>query len=90
MRKLTLLAAMTAATMLSSPALAGNPEGRLQVKVLATGVLPDGKIDKVKTDLIGLPAGSQTKANNNVVPTLAVEYFATPNISVETICCFRV
>lgn len=88
MRKLTLLAAMTAATVLSSPALAGNPEGRLQVKVLATGVLPDGKIDKVKTDLIGLPAGSQTKANNNVVPTLAVEYFATPNVSVETICCF--
>ena len=88
MRKLTLLAAMTAATVLSSPALAGNPEGRLQVKVLATGVLPDGKIDKVKTDLIGLPAGSQTKANDNVVPTLAVEYYATPNISVETICCF--
>jgi outer membrane protein len=88
MRKLTLLAAMAAATVLSSPALAGNPEGRLQVKVLATGVLPDGKIDKVKTDLIGLPAGSQTKANDNVVPTLAVEYYATPNISVETICCF--
>lgn len=34
------------------------------------------------------PAGSQTKANDNVVPTLAVEYFATPNVSVETICCF--
>jgi outer membrane protein len=87
MRKLTLLAAMAAATVLSSPALAGNPEGRLQVKVLATGVLPDGKIDKVKADLIGLPAGSQTKANDNVVPTVAIEYFFTPNVSVETICC---
>jgi len=88
MRKTMLLAAVAAAATLSTPALAGNPEGKLQVKVLATGVLPDGEITKVKTDLIGLPAGSQTKANNNVVPTLAVEYFATPNVSVETICCF--
>lgn len=87
MRKLTLLAAMAAATAMTSPAMAGNPEGKLQVKVLATGVLPDGKIDKVKTDLIGLPAGSQTKATDSVVPTVAIEYFATPNVSVETICC---
>lgn len=88
MRKTMLLAAVTAAATLSTPALAGNPEGKLQVKVLATGVLPDGKISKVHKDLIGLPAGSQTKANDNVVPTLAEEYFATPNVSVETICCF--
>ena len=33
-------------------------------------------------------AAIATKANDNVVPTLAVEYFATPNVSVETICCF--
>jgi len=88
MRKTMLLAAVAAAATLSTPAMAGNPDGKLQVKVLATGVLPDGKIDKVHKDLIGLPAGSDTKANNNVVPTLAVEYFATPNVSVETICCF--
>ncbi|MDE8651283.1 OmpW/AlkL family protein [Novosphingobium album (ex Liu et al. 2023)] len=88
MRKITCLLAATTALALSAPAFAGSPDGKLQVKVLATGVLPDGKIDKVKTDLIGLPAGSQTKANNNVVPTLAIEYYATPNVSVETICCF--
>lgn len=92
MKKLTWAAAIAAAsvlsTVLSTQAMAGNPEGKLQVKVLATGVLPDGKIDKVNTDLIGLPAGSQAKASDNVVPTLAVEYFATPNVSVETICCF--
>lgn len=87
MRKITLLAAPAAAILFASPALAGNPEGNWQVKVLATGVLPDGEITRVKHDAIGLPAGSQTKANDNVVPTLAVEYFATPNISVETICC---
>ena len=87
MRKLTLAAAI-AATALSTPALAGSPDGRWQVKLLATGVLPDGKIVDLKNNAIGLPAGSQTKANDNVVPTLAVEYFATPNVSVETICCF--
>jgi outer membrane protein len=87
MRKLTLLAALAAATALATPALAQGGEGRWQVKLLGTGVLPDGKIDKVKHDLIGLPAGSQTRANDNVVPTLAIEYFATPNVSIETICC---
>ena len=95
MRKLTLLAAMAAATAITSPALAGNPDGKLQVKVLATGVLPDGKISSVQavnnTTTLGAAAialGPQTKASDNVVPTLAVEYFATPNVSVETICCF--
>ena len=33
-----------------------------------------------------LPANTQTKANDNYVPTLAIEYFATPNVSIETIC----
>ena len=87
MRKIMMLAALAAATSLTTPAMAGSPDGKLQVKVLATAVLPDGKIDSVKTDLIGLPAGSQTKANDNVVPTVAVEYFFNKNFSVETICC---
>jgi outer membrane protein len=87
MRKITLLAALAAATMVSSPALAGSSEGHWQVKVLGTGVLPDGKISKINNNTIGLPAGSQTVANDNFVPTLAVEYFFSPNISAETICC---
>lgn len=88
MRNLMLFAAAAAAAAVSSaPAHAGSPEGRWQVKLLGTGVLPDGKIDKVKKDLIGLPAGTQTKASDNLVPTLAVEYFATPDLSVEAICC---
>lgn len=86
MRKLAIIAA-TAASILATPALAGSPDGHWQVKLLATGVLPDGKIDKVKTDLIGLPAGSQTEATDSVIPTVAVEYYFTPNVSVETICC---
>ena len=88
MNKMTLwAAALATAAGLASPALAQDGEGRWQIKVLGSGVLPDGKIDAVKTDLIGLPAGSQTKADDNVVPTVAIEYYATPNLSIETICC---
>ena len=61
--------------------------GDIQVKVLVTGVLPDGAISSVNTDNVGVPAGTQTEANNNVVPTVAIEYFFTDNISLETICC---
>jgi len=92
MRKLTIFAALAATTAFASPALAANDDGNRadghwQVKLLGTGVLVDGKITKVEKDLIGLPAGSQTDINNNVVPTVAVEYFFSPNISAETICC---
>lgn len=96
MRKLTLLAAMAAATALTSPAHAGSADGKWQVKVLGTAVLADGKIDKIKSldtsttlgaTLASLPSAPETKANDNVVPTIAVEYFATPNVSIETICC---
>lgn len=87
MNKLTILAALAAATTHASPALAGDAEGKVQVKVLATGVLPDGKITALENNAIGLPVGSQTFANDNVVPTVAIEYFATPNFSIETICC---
>jgi outer membrane protein len=74
-----------AAIATASPAFA-QEAGDIQVKILATAVLPDGKITDV--DLLGpLPATTQTAANDNVVPTVAIEYFVTPNLSVETICC---
>ncbi len=84
------LAAIAAAVavMAPAPAVAGSADGKLQVKVLGTGVLPDGKIVEVKNDPLGLTVGAQTTANDNYVPTLAVEYFFTPNVSAETICCF--
>ncbi|MGD9812194.1 MAG: OmpW family protein, partial [Sphingobium sp.] len=83
------LLAGAAALAIPGAAQAGSAEGKLQVKLLGTAVLPDGKISKLELDATGLPlpAGTQSKANDNVVPTLAVEYFFTPNISVETICC---
>lgn len=87
MRKFAALFALLSTVGFASPALAGDGQGKLQVKVLGSAVLPDGKIKSVNTDLVGLPAGTQTKANDNVVPTIAIEYFFTPNVSVETICC---
>lgn len=87
MYKKMLFSAALAVVCAVTPALAQAPEGRFQVKLLGTAVLPDGKIDTVRTDAIGLPVGSQTRAKDNVVPTLAIEYYATPNLSIETICC---
>jgi outer membrane protein len=86
MRKAAALLALLSSVALATPSMAAA-DGKLLVKVLGTAVLPDGKITKVKRDLVGLPAGTQTEANDNVVPTLAIEYFFTPNVSVETICC---
>lgn len=76
--------AITAMTA-GAPAMAQERQGNLQFKLLATGVLPDGEIDEVNVDLVGLPAGTDTEANDNYVPTIAVEYFITDNFSIETI-----
>lgn len=85
---ISLLASVAAlATVASVPAQAGNPEGRLQVKAMVSTVRTDGKIDKVYNDLVPLPTGTDSSSNHNVVPTVAIEYFATPNFSIETICC---
>ncbi|MGQ3099810.1 MAG: OmpW/AlkL family protein [Sphingopyxis solisilvae] len=73
------------AVALAVPGQVAAKSGDVQFKLLATYVAPDGKIKDVKLDLIGLPAGTQTKADDNVVPTVAVEYFVADNISVETI-----
>lgn len=79
---------VAALAVLSVPASAQEDQGRVQVKLLGTAVLPDGKITDLNTDIVGLPAGTQTEANNNVVPTIAIEYFISDNFSIETICCF--
>ena len=88
-RKINLLigAAALAALAAPAPTLAQDNQGKLQIKLLGTAVLPDGKITKVLNNAVGVPAGTQSYASDNVVPTLAVEYFFSPNFSVETICC---
>lgn len=72
---------------LAMPATAQESAGSIQIKGFVTGVLPDGAITEVRSDLIGLPAGSQTRATDSYVPTIAAEYFISPNFSLETICC---
>lgn len=96
MRKITATAAAVAA-MATAIAFAGTAHaedaaqtGKWQIKVLGTAVLPDGSIGKVKNDTAGLVAGglvTNTSASDNVVPTVAIEYFVRPNLSIETICC---
>ena len=85
--KIGWMVGVAAMAMVASPAGAQETQGKWQVKLLGTAVLPDGKISSVKNNAAGVPAGTQAKANDNVVPTLAIEYFFTPNVSVETICC---
>jgi outer membrane protein len=81
------LTALAAATLAGAAHAEGNAEGKIQFKVLATAVLPDGGVKQVKTDILGLVPGAvgNTVASDNVTPTVAIEYFFTPNISVETI-----
>ncbi|AWW73770.1 hypothetical protein CD351_04950 [Erythrobacter sp. KY5] len=85
MKKTHALLGLAAVAMVASPAAAQDRAGDVQVKVLATGVLPDGGIDEVVLDDVGLPAGTDVEANDNYVPTIAAEYFFTNNFSIETI-----
>lgn len=78
--------ALTAAALAPSLRPGDGTGGReVHFKVLGTLVAPDGKIKDVKVDRIGLPAGTQTRANDNFVPTVAIEYFLADSLSVETI-----
>ena len=85
--KTLLMVGGVAAMLAATPAMAQDDDraGDIQVKLLATAVLPDGKITDINVNVPGLPATLQTKANDNVTPTLAIEYFVTNNISIETI-----
>lgn len=73
----------------ATPAMAQGDEtdraGDIQVKVLGTAVLTDGKITDINVNVPGLPASLQTKSNDNITPTIAIEWFVTNTISIETI-----
>lgn len=84
--KAHLLSCVAGLLALGAP-VAAQAEGRFQVKLLATGVLPDGKIKEISTAAVTLPAGTDTAASDNWVPTVAIEYFLADSVSVETICC---
>ena len=68
-----LAAAFAAVALVAAPAAqAQGDEGKVQIKLLGTYVAPDGKITDLNTDIVGLPAATQTEANDNVVPTVAI------------------
>ena len=71
-RTLIAAAATVLAGTIAIPAQA-QEAGKVQVKLLGTAVLPDGKITDINVNLPGLPAATQTKANDNFVPTVAIE-----------------
>ena len=81
--KIGWMVGIAAMAMVAAPAGAQETQGKWQVKLLGTAVLPDGKITSVKNNGAGVPAGTQSKANDNVVPTLAVEYFGYPEFLVD-------
>ncbi|XUU60535.1 OmpW/AlkL family protein [Erythrobacter sp. HA6-11] len=83
----TLLACGAAAfALLAQPALAQEDRtGSIQAKVFATAVFADAEITDVELDDFGLPEGTQSAANDNVTPTIAIEYFVSNNFSLETI-----
>lgn len=81
-KSLPLIALIAACAL---PGQVAAKSGDVQVKILATLVAPDGKLKDVKLDAIGLPAGVQTKADDNVIPTIAIEYFVADHISIESI-----
>jgi outer membrane protein len=87
--KTLLMLGGAALALAATPAMAQDADtdraGDIQLKVLGTAVLPDGKITDINVNLPGLPATTQTKASDNFVPTIAVEYFLTDNVSIETI-----
>ncbi|WDA39872.1 OmpW/AlkL family protein [Erythrobacter sp. BLCC-B19] len=87
MKRLLMLGG-AAMVLAGAPAMAEDAKpgaGDIQIKVLGTAVLPDGKITDINVNLPGLPATLQTKANDNVTPTLAIEYFVSDAVSIETI-----
>ncbi len=88
-RRLNVAKSLSVVALLASgsAALAGSPDGHVQVKLLATAVMPDGKITSLDINGVGVPANSQSKADSIVVPTIAAEYFFSPHVSIETICC---
>lgn len=91
MRVIALAAATVAALTLATAAHAGSLEGKWQIKAFATAILPTGDIKKVRfaspAVAAALPANTDARGTDSYVPTVSIEYFVTPSVSFETICC---
>jgi outer membrane protein len=86
-RTIALAPLLAVGAAIASTSAVAQQAGDIQIRALATAILPNGAITEVNTDLIGVPVGTQTEASDSVVPTVAIDYFLSPNFSIETICC---
>lgn len=68
-------------------AKAQEAQGNWQAKAFLSGVLPDASIIEASGPAAPSLAGADSRGSDNWVPTMAVEYFVSDAISVETICC---
>lgn len=84
------LAALTATSANAQTADEGLA-GHIQAKLFVSVVTPQDKIRQLNdpNDILGptVVSGARSDVSTNVVPTVAIEYFLSNNISVETICC---
>lgn len=68
------------------PAQAGDNNGNVMVRVLATGVLPDTDAGPI-TGGVTAPANSY-EVSDELIPALTLSYFVTKNWALELFCCF--
>jgi outer membrane protein len=68
------------------PAAAGDENGNVMVRVLATGVVPDSDAT-VRAGGMLIP-GADAEVSDEIIPALTISYFLNKNFAVELFCCF--
>lgn len=85
------LGGMFCVSAVSNPAAAqdkySEEPGNFMVHVMGSIVAPDASASNVVVGGVA-QAGGDASVSNDIVPTLSMSYFFTPNLAVEAICCF--
>lgn len=69
----------------AAPAQAGSENGNFMVRALASGVLPDEKVDVTVTGIGTLRDSAEV--STAWIPSATLTYFFSPNVSAELFCC---
>lgn len=89
----TALATFAVACGLAFPAVAGDYDGNLMVRLQATGVFTQDELKSLRS-VSGAPvedlkaAGFDAEVSDRFLPTATITYFLSKNLSVELFCCF--
>lgn len=89
-RSAPMVLAAIAGLVLTTPGLAGDLNGNLQVRFGVTGIIFDDDVTSVRAgalDLMAPPVNGDAEIGDTVVPTATITYFLTPNWAIEAICC---